>query len=103
MYNRIIISISFTLSHSQKKYIFKSKQCKRIGEYICVKNTVQTVGPRNLDPIYIVTYYMKWAKTSWTDSKCQNYKTILKAKRKGNQVFLKKVISQTTVDLKEMP
>ena len=24
-----------------------------------------TVRPRSLDPSYIVTYYMKWVKTSW--------------------------------------
>ena len=27
-----------------------------------------TVCTRYLDPFYVVTYYMKWAKTSWTYS-----------------------------------
>ena len=29
---------------------------------------LHTVCPRSLDPIYIATYYIKWVKTSWTDS-----------------------------------
>ena len=39
-----------------------------------LENTVQrnqvstTVCTRSLDPIYLVTYYIKWVKTSWTDS-----------------------------------
>ena len=27
-----------------------------------------TVRPRSLDPVYIVTYYITWGKTSWTYS-----------------------------------
>ena len=27
-----------------------------------------TVCPRSIDPFYIVNYYIKWSKTSWTDS-----------------------------------
>ena len=26
-----------------------------------------TIYPRSNDPFYIVTYYMKWVTTSWTD------------------------------------
>ena len=26
--------------------------------------------PRSLDPIQIVTYYIRWVKTSWTDLVC---------------------------------
>ena len=26
-----------------------------------------TVSPRSSDPFYIVTYYMNWVTTSWTD------------------------------------
>ena len=29
---------------------------------------IDTVCPRSLYPIYIVSYYMKWVKTSWTYS-----------------------------------
>ena len=30
--------------------------------------TVQyTVCPRSSDPVYIVTYYIEWVNTSWTD------------------------------------
>ena len=32
--------------------------------YACVV----TVCPRSLDQFYIVSYYMKWVNTSWTDS-----------------------------------
>ena len=28
-----------------------------------------TVCPRSSDPFYIVTYYIKWVTTSWTQSK----------------------------------
>ena len=27
-----------------------------------------TVCPRSLDPFYVVGYYIKWGKSSWTDS-----------------------------------
>ena len=27
-----------------------------------------TICPRSLDTIHIVTYYLKWVKTSWTNS-----------------------------------
>ena len=26
-----------------------------------------SVGPRSSDPIHIVTYYIKWVTSSWTD------------------------------------
>ena len=29
-------------------------------------NTVSTVCPRSLDPVYLVTYFIHWVKTSWT-------------------------------------
>ena len=29
-----------------------------------------TVCPRSSDPFYIVTYYIKWVTTSWTDGSC---------------------------------
>ena len=29
---------------------------------------MNTICPRSLDPIYIVTYYIKWVKTPWTYS-----------------------------------
>ena len=28
-----------------------------------------TVCPRSCDPFYIVTYYIKWVTTSWTDGR----------------------------------
>ena len=39
--------------------------------YIFDHNTAKvfTVCPRSLDPCYIVSYYIKWVKTSWTYSK----------------------------------
>ena len=27
-----------------------------------------TICPRSIDPFYIVTYYIKWVTTFWTDS-----------------------------------
>ena len=33
------------------------------------KNALPNICPRSLDPIYIVTCFMKWGKTSWTYSK----------------------------------
>ena len=35
------------------------------------------VCPRRLDPIYVVIYYIKWAKTSWTDSILPQKKSIV--------------------------
>ena len=32
-------------------------------------NNNHTVCPRSSDPFYIVTYYIEWVSTSWTDSK----------------------------------
>ena len=29
-----------------------------------------TVCPKNSDPFYIVTYYIKWVTTSWIDGIC---------------------------------
>ena len=31
-------------------------------------NNFDTVCPRSSDPFQIVTYYIKWVTTSWTDS-----------------------------------
>ena len=31
------------------------------------KHRKATVRPRSSDPFYIVTYYIKWVTTSWTD------------------------------------
>ena len=36
--------------------------CKKIIYHL------HTVSPRSLDQIYVVTSYIKWSKTSWTDS-----------------------------------
>ena len=33
---------------------------------VCLRQV--TVCPRSLDPIFLVTYLIKWAKISWTDS-----------------------------------
>ena len=30
-------------------------------------NDTYTVCPRSNDPFYIVSYYIKWVTTSWTD------------------------------------
>ena len=30
---------------------------------------IDTVCPRGSDPFYIIGYYIKWVKTSWTDGK----------------------------------
>ena len=31
------------------------------------RRSLHTVCPRSSDPFYIVTYYIKWVTTSWTD------------------------------------
>ena len=36
-----------------------------------------TASPRSSCPLYIVTYYIKWGTTSWTDGKTLNKITIL--------------------------
>ena len=33
-----------------------------------VTGTIATVCPRSSYPIYVITYYIKWVITSWTDS-----------------------------------
>ena len=35
--------------------------------YTYVSNA-HNICPRSLDPFYLVSYYIDWAKTSWTDS-----------------------------------
>ena len=44
-------------------------------EVICLKKKTiyeyNTVCPRSSDPFYIVTYYIKWATSSWTYGKYQ--------------------------------
>ena len=42
-----------------------------------------TVCPWSSDPFYIVTYYMKWETTSWTDGKIN--RTWIRQSRKINQ------------------
>ena len=43
---------------------------RNIGPAASMKqgSKVYTVCPRSSDPFYIVTYYIKWVTTSWTDS-----------------------------------
>ena len=41
------------------------------GLYILVK--LNNVYPRNLGPFYIVSDYINWVKTSWTDSTCSGF------------------------------
>ena len=33
-----------------------------------ITHSVHTVCPRSLDQLYVVTYYIKWVNTSWTNS-----------------------------------
>ena len=38
--------------------------------FMTVENLIMhTICPRSIDPFYIVTNYIKWVKTSWTDKK----------------------------------
>ena len=53
-------------------YIKPCKSCEVNVVTVCLwlySYTCYTVCPSSLDPIYIVTYYTNWVKTSWTDSK----------------------------------
>ena len=36
----------------------------------CVLFSFYTVCPKSSDPFYIVTYYIKWVTSSWTDGIC---------------------------------
>ena len=36
--------------------------------YLKHAQTVHTICPRSLDPIHVVTWYVKWTKTFWTKS-----------------------------------
>ena len=60
---------------------FSFRQTKQVENFkdVCARKIVQivihvvlkcksTVSPRSSDPFYIVTYYIKWVTTSWTDS-----------------------------------
>ena len=41
---------------------------KRNPLYGTLKVHLMYVCPRRLTPFFIVSYYIKWVKTSWTDS-----------------------------------
>ena len=41
----------------------------RAGHKVCLPSAVHTACPRNLALFYMVTNYLNWAKTSWTDSR----------------------------------
>ena len=36
--------------------------------FVQILKSKHTVSPKSFDPFYIVSYYMKWVKTFWTDS-----------------------------------
>ena len=46
----------------------KEKEKERESAKITRYNDGGTVCPRGSDPFYIVSYYIKWATTSWTHS-----------------------------------
>ena len=46
-----------------------------------IRGCDSTICPRSSDPIYIVTYYIKWVTTSWTDHK------LIKKKKKEKKSF----------------
>ena len=41
---------------------------RKVAELVKIGRHDDIVCPRSLDPIYIVTYCIKWVKTYWTDS-----------------------------------
>ena len=49
----------------QNEVNLKLRTCTSLREY---KAKIYTVCSKSLDPFYIVTYYIKWVKTSWTYS-----------------------------------
>ena len=51
----LYLHFSFILHHIQRMYT------------LFIPDVI-TICLRSLDPIYIVTYYIKWVTTSWTDS-----------------------------------
>ena len=60
--------------------VFNIFESMILSEFEEEKNVQQiknydTVCPRSSDPIYIVSYYIKWVTTSWTYSIHQGIKT----------------------------
>ena len=55
------------------------------------------VCPRSIEPFYIVTYYIKWVKTSWTNSSThaagEKYKKVQVRKKVGMEK--RKIASKT--------
>ena len=52
------MGLNHRLIHGLNKYLIAATKT----------NFVDTVCPRSLYPFYVVTHYIKWAKTSWTYS-----------------------------------
>ena len=44
-----------------------SEQEQETSSELHANTKLNTVCPRRLDPFFIVKYYIKWAKASWTD------------------------------------
>ena len=77
------VQIAEALIISEKKNQFKKGKTKLIIHYLqmceCVFENI-TICPGSLDLFYIVTYQMKWVKTTWTYSsvcpRCTNQYTL---------------------------
>ena len=51
-----------------RDFLLDRESVSEPGKKILIRNSDSTVCLRSLEPFYIVTYYMNWAKTSWTYS-----------------------------------
>ena len=60
-----------------RSYRYKINQYFLIVEKKTKKKKKNTIRPRSSDPIYVVTYCIKWVTTSWTDSRENNKKMSL--------------------------
>ena len=60
----MIVSDSLNLQNAT--FFYGNCLLKRYIQYIL--HIIHTACPRNSDQFYIVTYYIKWVTTSWTDS-----------------------------------
>ena len=50
------------VSENNRKSKFNKKRCMvKYGQI-----SEATICPRSSDPFYMISYYMKWGKTSWT-------------------------------------
>ena len=66
------LTLNFLIKPNYPDDVLKRKNCKENGEVLPYFSVRHTVCPRSLDLFYIVSYNIKWVKTSWTYSTCNS-------------------------------